>query len=230
MKNEASLLPDCLESLLQQTVLPTEVIVVDNGSTDSSLDVARSYVKKFKERNVSFHILQEMNSGTGLARQKGCSCAQSSIIAMTDADSQPTSTWIERISEHFSTSSDIAVTGRLILFDAPTLVLWMNHMHLFEFWEKIKNHMFGFTSLQGFNCAVRSSALKKAEGFRNTLFLGINLEDFELASRLSQFGTIGFDSSIIVHTSARSYATLLSALHTTFKRWKTIFYILRKRI
>ena len=52
MKNEASLLPDCLESLLQQTVLPTEVIVVDNGSTDSSLDVARSYVKKFKERNV----------------------------------------------------------------------------------------------------------------------------------------------------------------------------------
>ena len=229
VKNEADLIPDCLESLLQQTMLPAEVIVVDNGSTDASFVIACSYIKKFKEKNIPFYILQEMTPGTDNARQKGCLRAKSPIIAMTDADSRLTSTWIERISAHFSSTSDIAVTGRLTLFDVPTLILWIDKVHLFEFWEKMKNHVFGFTSLLGSNCAVRSSALQKVGGFHNTLSFGMNLEDFELAHRLSQFGTIGFDPSIMVHTSARAYATIPLALGTTIKRWKAIFHILKAR-
>lgn len=69
-----------IESILSQSVLPTEIIVVDDGSTDGSADV----VKRYKEHNVQ--LISQENEGVSAARNRGIATSTSVWIAFLDAD------------------------------------------------------------------------------------------------------------------------------------------------
>jgi glycosyltransferase involved in cell wall biosynthesis len=73
-------LGEAIESVLGQTYQDLEVIVVDDGSTDRSGDVAKS----FAGRGVRY--CQEVHAGIGPARNKGVELAQGEFIAFLDAD------------------------------------------------------------------------------------------------------------------------------------------------
>jgi len=73
-------LGEAIESVLSQTYQDLEVIVVDDGSTDRSGDVAKS----FAGRGVRY--CQEVHAGIGPARNKGVELAQGEFIAFLDAD------------------------------------------------------------------------------------------------------------------------------------------------
>lgn len=75
-------LTDCLESLAQQTHRDLEVVMVDDGSTDSSAAVARA----FSERDDRFHLVQQPNGGLGHARNTGADRATGDYIAFVDSD------------------------------------------------------------------------------------------------------------------------------------------------
>ena len=78
--NGEGFLGEAIESLLAQTYRPVEIIVVDDGSTDRSGDVA----KGFKDSGVRY--CYQPNSGIGAARNKGASLAAGSYFAFLDAD------------------------------------------------------------------------------------------------------------------------------------------------
>ncbi|MFM6154726.1 MAG: glycosyltransferase family 2 protein, partial [Sphaerospermopsis kisseleviana] len=71
-------LAQAIESVLNQTYQPFEVIVVDDGSTDNSANVACSY----KE----VHYLYQPNQGVAVARNTGISQARGEFIAFLDQD------------------------------------------------------------------------------------------------------------------------------------------------
>ena len=71
-------LAEAIESVLAQTYRPIEVIVVDDGSTDQSADIARSY----KE----IQYIYQPNQGAAVARNTGLAAAQGEFIAFLDAD------------------------------------------------------------------------------------------------------------------------------------------------
>jgi glycosyltransferase involved in cell wall biosynthesis len=71
-------LAEAIESVFNQTYRPIEVIIVDDGSTDKSADVASSY----KE----IHYIYQSNQGTAVARNSGLAAAQGEFIAFMDAD------------------------------------------------------------------------------------------------------------------------------------------------
>lgn len=71
-----------LESILAQDFENFELIAVDDGSTDRSLDI----IKKFKETDQRIRILTENNAGPALARNKGLSRARGKYIIFLDAD------------------------------------------------------------------------------------------------------------------------------------------------
>ena len=73
-------LAEAIESVLGQTYQHLEVIVVDDGSTDRSGEVAKS----FAGREVRY--FHQLNSGIGPARNKGVELARGEFIAFLDAD------------------------------------------------------------------------------------------------------------------------------------------------
>src|ERR1700677_560836 len=77
--NCAATIQDTLDSVLRQTVLPDEVLVMDDGSTDETLGILKSYEPKIT-------VLRQMNAGTGKARDALVEHAEGDLIAFLDND------------------------------------------------------------------------------------------------------------------------------------------------
>ncbi len=224
--NEAIDLPKTLESLLCQIVLPAEVIVVDNASTDETARVAKTFQKAFAQNNTKYHILSEPILGVARARNTGFFAAKYPIIASTDADTCVSADWIQQIQRHFFITKDIAVGGDIFWKDSSVLLTLASHMRWFRFYFWITKHLFKFQSFATANCAVQKKVFCKTGGFDTTIVSSNNLDDFEFSYRLRKFGLVGYDSKIVVYSSRR-YNSLWQAIHITMQRWKRIFRILK---
>jgi glycosyltransferase involved in cell wall biosynthesis len=77
--NAAATIAEALESVFAQTAAPDEVIVVDDGSTDSTVDIVRACGDRVR-------LIRQENAGPGSATTRGISEVRSPIIATLDAD------------------------------------------------------------------------------------------------------------------------------------------------
>jgi glycosyltransferase involved in cell wall biosynthesis len=77
--NASRYLPEAINSALNQTVKPRQIIVVDDGSTDESLQIARGYGK-------AVTVIAQANGGTAAARNRGLAEAHEPMIAFLDND------------------------------------------------------------------------------------------------------------------------------------------------
>lgn len=73
---------ECMESILSQTLREMEIIFIDDGSTDRTLEILEEYQKKREE----IKILRQENQGSGIARNQGIKAATGEYIAFMDAD------------------------------------------------------------------------------------------------------------------------------------------------
>lgn len=80
--NVANYLPKCLDSLLNQTLEDIEIICVDDSSSDNSLQVLQNYAAKDKR----IKVLNQPNSGPGVARNQGIKEAKGEYIGFVDPD------------------------------------------------------------------------------------------------------------------------------------------------
>ncbi|MFY2610543.1 glycosyltransferase [Achromobacter ruhlandii] len=81
-----------LDSLLRDCRIAIEVIAIDDGSTDRSLEILQAYAQK----DDRLRILRQANSGPGAARNAGLRVARGEWIAFADADDLMPSTGLER--------------------------------------------------------------------------------------------------------------------------------------
>jgi len=77
--NRETLVGDTISNLLAQTLAPHEIIVVDDGSTDKSVEVIRSFGAQIK-------LIQQANEGPGAARNAGLRIATGEFIQFQDSD------------------------------------------------------------------------------------------------------------------------------------------------
>jgi len=83
--NHAQFLPRCLAALLNQPVLPYEIIVVDDASTDNSLDIVRTFAEKHSLIRV---FPNERNLGVCLSMNRGMELAQGDWVMFPAADDE----------------------------------------------------------------------------------------------------------------------------------------------
>jgi len=104
--NEESTISDLLNALLKQTLKVNEIIIVDGGSTDNTLEITRHFVKK----NKRIRILKKKCS-RAKGRNLAVKLAKNPIIAMTDGGCVPEINWLEKITTPFSDSEVDVVAG-----------------------------------------------------------------------------------------------------------------------
>ena len=80
--NSERFLKECFDSILAQTYDNYEIIVVDDGSVDTSIQIEEEYSKKV----AGFRIIKQANSGQGVARNRGLDIARGEYIAFIDSD------------------------------------------------------------------------------------------------------------------------------------------------
>ena len=82
MFNVESYISRCLDSLLKQDIENYEIIIINDGSTDKSLNIAREYQQKSKK----IKILDQKNQGQSIARNNGVKHAEGQYIMFVDSD------------------------------------------------------------------------------------------------------------------------------------------------
>src|SRR6267154_3005296 len=81
--NRASLLKESVASVLAQTYHHTEIIIVDDGSTDDTSMVADELARQHPEK---ISVIHQTNTGAGLAREAGRQRAQGEFLQYLDSD------------------------------------------------------------------------------------------------------------------------------------------------
>lgn len=92
--NAAEYLVECLDSITGQTLREIEVICVDDGSTDNSLEILQNYAR----RDSRITIITQANSGPGIARNCAMGAATGEFLAFMDPDDfYPANTTLEHL-------------------------------------------------------------------------------------------------------------------------------------
>jgi glycosyltransferase involved in cell wall biosynthesis len=107
--NQGEYLEDCLESAYSQTVQAHEIIVINDGSTDNSQEVAERYMfREFPMVESPVRVVTQVNKGLASARNTGIMNATGNYILPLDADDMMLPNTIERITQEIiQTNADI---------------------------------------------------------------------------------------------------------------------------
>lgn len=109
--NTEKFLPKCLDSLVSQTYDDLEIILVDDCSSDNSLDILMSYQEKYP--NKVKVISNKNNSGAATSRNNGLSIATGEYIGFVDSDDYVSRKMYEELLEACEeTNSHLARTNR----------------------------------------------------------------------------------------------------------------------
>ena len=211
--NEEGYLNNCLDSLMAQTVMPDEIIVVNNNSTDKTVAIAKKYPVR---------IINEKKQGRTPARNRGFSEAQYEIIARTDADTIVPPTWIKQIKQQFKDKKLVALSGPAHFYDLPDVVkqgkltteAFFSYIRLFK-------QIMKYDCLYGPNTALRRDAWEK---IKNEVCMDDNEvhEDIDIAVHLAPLGKIVFDYNFVVESSFRRWKKIESYFDYTNRMIKSI--------
>lgn len=105
--NSEQFLNICINSILNQTYKNIEIVLVDNGSSDKSLDICYEYEKKYKNIYVYYYIEEK---GPGAARNYGIKKSNGEIIGFCDSDDYMQHDMIQTMMEHIEEGCDYVIT------------------------------------------------------------------------------------------------------------------------
>ena len=189
--NEEKYLPKCLRSLANQVPSkPKEVIVVDGGSTDRTVEIAEEYADR---------VLIEPGKPVGAARNVGAKAASGSILAFIDADTTASENWIKEIEDNLKTNPNaVGVTGPTLPYEGTRLDELV--YHIATGWVQRLSLQLGLPHVAGFNCAYRKRQFWEAGGFDERRQLS---EDIMLSLKIRHQGPIMFNPQMLACTSLR---------------------------
>ncbi len=168
--NQAEYLEDCLSSAYNQTVPAHEIIVINDGSTDNTQEIAERYMfRQFPLIESPVRVINQVNKGLASARNTGIMNATGDYILPLDADDMLEENAVEKILMAIGqTNADIIApsftefgkSNRQVILEMPTMELM-----------KVGNRL-------GYCSAVRRSVLAEVGGYNPKMKWGY--EDYDL--------------------------------------------------
>lgn len=172
--NQAEYLSEAIESCLEQTSKPDEIIIVNDGSTDGSLEVARRYEAEYD----SVKVINQVNKGLSSARNAGIMFNQSTYILPLDADDVLLPNCIEKILETIKkTGADIVSPSFKTFGTTNELVILTSFPTLADF--RTGNRV-------AYCSAIKAGALLEVGGYSSRMIYGY--EDLHLTINLLTIG------------------------------------------
>ncbi|PIR02881.1 MAG: hypothetical protein COV60_03310 [Candidatus Magasanikbacteria bacterium CG11_big_fil_rev_8_21_14_0_20_43_7] len=195
VRNEEAYLPACFDALSQQTTEKTiEIIVVDNGSSDASQDIARQHATR---------IVEEPIAGVGRARRSGSAIAQGTYILHIDADTRLPPAYIEQALDRFARQPNlVCLGGQMYWYDASTKLNMLRGILYRMLTPLVWLISRGALGPMGNNMMFPRALYEQCEGFDANLRFG---EDADLTRQLHTYGKVVLDLSLVCHTSSRRF-------------------------
>lgn len=201
--NEEKRIVACLDSIMcemRQYYINFEIIVIDNNSTDKTVEKVLEYKNHLPVTQYTPEIVvcKEERKGVVWARTTGSRIARFKFLANIDADNKLPKGWAEIARQAFLWDPDVvAVSGPLIFEGVGRYVTVCNK--IFYFFAKLF-HM-KWPTLQGGNYVILNDTYKKMGGYDLSYeFFG---EDTRTAVMASKYGKIRLISAMWVHSSPR---------------------------
>ena len=181
--NEEKNIARCIEGLLNQTHPPDEIIIVDDFSTDRTVEIASQYP-------VTIHKPEKRIRSIAASRAEGMYLAKNNIILSTDGDSVLAPDWIEIALRDLEPDDVVAVTGRVAPLHPSPIALF------FTFIANQQKKGRGCNTLFKRNfCTVERCYIGMGRG-----------ADWRLWDDLLSTGKVVYDTRVVAYTSLPSYA------------------------
>lgn len=188
MYNGERFVRDSVESVLSQTYSAIEILVVDDGSTDRSIDVLAKYAGRLR-------LIRQPNAGVANARNAGVEASRGEIVAFLDQDDWWQPTKIEKQVSVFVSDPEVTLvhTGTAHFDDQAKKFVGRLNPNCAA--DKLVGSCYQRLLLD--NCiynstvAVRRSAVRRVGGFDTTI-AGNTVADYDLWLRLAKDGTFAF--------------------------------------
>ncbi len=191
--NEEKNIGKCLEAVFQNNGGITEIIVVDNASTDTTAEVA----KKFS----GVKVIREENKGVMYARQRGYLESTGDLVAFIDADCRITPGWKKKVENAFKDDNLTCLSGPYKYYDLSRFQNFLASIY----WREVVvviHWIFGYVGNFG-NMILKREVLQKMNGLDTSIkFYG---DDTDTTRRAKQFGKVRFDRDLVIESSGRRF-------------------------
>lgn len=158
--NEEKVLPDCIESLGFQVMTDFEIIVVDDGSTDKTLEM----LENLKKTLPNFLFFKQNHKGAGAARNLGAKSAKGEILVFVDADMTFDDNFLAKLIEPITSGKTKGT------FSKEEIVsnwgsIWARCWNINEGWEEKRRHPKNFPDHQPVFRAILKSEFDRVGGY-----------------------------------------------------------------
>lgn len=217
VKDDAEMLRRCLRALRAQTLTPDEIIVVDNGSSDGSSDVARK---------AGVRVVLEPEEGILAASAAGFDAADGELLARLDADCVPSQDWLQEIVDAFAADLTVsAVTGGARLIDGPRSLRRILPALYLSAYFGVLGVTLGHVPLFGSNMAIRRESWRAVSDQVHRRDPMVH-DDLDIAFHLGRTHRISFVRTLSMGISGRpfgegrAFATRIRrGFHTVTLHW-----------
>jgi len=194
--NDKNFLEKCIESLGNQTLRNFEIIIVDDGSTDGTLQI----LENLKKTLPNFSFFEQKHQGPGVARNLGAKHAKGEILVFADSDMTFDKDFLEKLVEPIEKGK---VRGTFSKEEYVTnwRDVWSKCWDINEGWEPGRRHPKNYPDHQPVFRAILKSEFDKVGGFTP----GGYDDDWSLSEKLG-YEAVSAPGAIFYHENPSTLA------------------------
>ena len=188
--NEEKYISEMIDALLNQTKMPDQIVIVDDGSKDNTANIIKEYARKY---SIIKYIYQQ-NKGPAVARNNAWRNADADICIFTDGDCIPEANWIEKLIVPFSDNTVAACAGTYKTVNKESILARFIGLEIDWKYQNVR----GQVDCHGtYNLAVRKNVLEEIGGL-NEEYPVPSGEDWDMTYKISEKYKIIFVPEAIV--------------------------------